>query len=60
MAIAGKGVFANGKEDYPRWVAGRWPGKAALSIGLKLPDGNGTGSAAQETGRRRRNRAMGR
>ena len=44
MAIAGKGVFANGKEDYPRWVAGRWPGKAALSIGLKLPDGNGTGS----------------
>jgi hypothetical protein len=33
MVIAGKGFFAGGKEDYPRWVSGRWPEKSALSIG---------------------------
>jgi hypothetical protein len=33
ILIAGKGVFAGSDGDYPRWVAGRWPGKSALSIG---------------------------
>ena len=46
MVIAGKGVFGTGPSfwkggklpadyDYPRWVAGRWPGKSALSIGTE-------------------------
>lgn len=44
MAIAGRSVFgpprsqphagaADADDQYPRWVTGRWPGKAALSIG---------------------------
>lgn len=33
MMIAGRGVFAGGDNDCPRWVGGRWPGKPALSIG---------------------------
>lgn len=33
MVIAGRGVFAGGDNDCPRWVSGRWPGKPALSIG---------------------------
>jgi hypothetical protein len=33
IVIAGKGFFAGSDSNHPRWVAGRWPGKPALSIG---------------------------